>query len=231
MTVLGPEGGGGAALAPAATGAVRGLGRRRAGITPLAAAAVAWALLMAVEGSPFAWVLDHDALALTAVPLPLAVAGYLAGWALMVAAMMLPGALAMAAPPRLAGWLGGFLAAWCLAGLAFAGLDLALHALLPPGDRVASALPAAAAVGAAVWSIFVPARPTGGPRLRRGARRGFAAYAAAGWLHGLSCVASCWPVMLAVQALSPGGLGAMAGAALLTTLRLAAGRRRLSRHR
>lgn len=195
---------------------------------PITAGAVAWALLMAVDGSPLAWALDHDVLSLAAVPLPLAVPGYVAGWLLMVAAMMLPAALTVlpaasgsasqaSAPPapgppaRFAPWLVGYLGAWALAGLAFAGLDLVLHALLAAGDV---GVPRALFVA---WGFVWVAVAS---RLLRHPRR-----SGSGWLHGLACVATCAPAMLALQAVAPGDLRAMAIAGVaVTALRLGATR-------
>lgn len=181
---------------------------------PLGAAAVAWSSLLTVEGSPLAWVLDHEALALTAVPLVRAVPGYAVGWSIMVAAMMLPAALWLARPGRLPGWLAGYLLAWGLAGFAFAGADLALHALVPAGSAFAAALPAVAVVAAALWLTAVA------PGARRHPPRGLVG-AAGGWSHGLACLYTCWPAMLALQAVAPGDVRAMAVVtALLTGLRL-----------
>src|SRR5690606_5503744 len=205
--------------APAGWGAARAAARGgRAAVRAALAAAAAWGLLLLVAGSPLAWALGHDALSLAAVPLAAAVPAYAAGWTLMVAAMMLPGALALAPPTRLSGWLAGYLGAWALAGFAFAGLDLVLHATLPDGGPAAAALPPLTLAIAATWLAAVSrgaGRP-GRPHLRG---------SDAGWLHGLACLRTCWPAMLALQAAFPGDLGAMAAAgALLTALRVGAAR-------
>src|SRR5690606_13999244 len=103
--------------APAGWGAARAGARGgRAAARAALAAAAAWGLLLLVAGSPLAWALGHDALSLAAVPLAAAVPAYAAGWTLMVAAMMLPGALALAPPTRLSGWLAGYLGAMAAAG-------------------------------------------------------------------------------------------------------------------
>src|SRR5690606_15922506 len=103
--------------APAGWGAARAAARGgHAAVRAALAAAAAWGRLLLVAGSPLAWALAHDVLSLAAVRRAPAVPAYAAGWTLMVGAMMLPGALALATPTRLSGWLAGYLGAMAAAG-------------------------------------------------------------------------------------------------------------------
>lgn len=209
---------------------------RRAPRLPLAlgVAVAAWAALIAARASPLAPLLDHAVLADRRVPLALAVPGLAIGWTLMVAAMMLPGAAWTAKPTRKstgpsttgraagsAAWILGYLAVWSCAGFAFAGFDLAVHGVLEPRvPRSAGLLPPATVILCCAWLaaavVLPPSRRSSAHRSTSHHRRHTRAVAT-GWTHGLACLALCWPVMLALEALAPGNLTAMALAGAVST--------------
>lgn len=206
--------------------AIRSADGRRA--RPYCVALTAWAALLATHASPFAPLFDHAVLVDPSVPTWLALPGLAVGWTLMVAATMLP--VAMVASGRrasTAAWVSAYLGVWLCAGLVFAGLDLAIHgALEPRWPALALLLPRAMVLLCCAWlaaSVLLAAllpvrRPRHEPRPLR-----------AGWIHGLACLALCWPVMLAAQALAPGHLAAMALAGATSAIvrlahRLVAGR-------
>lgn len=185
-------------------------------------AVVAWSCMALVARSPAAAYLGHDVLGRADVPLIVAVAGYSAGWLLMVAAMMLPVALLIAGPVRQPGrWLIGYLGAWLAAGFVFAWLDLLLHAVVGASAAGPVILVRVGVVtGGAGLSLLLAWRGAG---RHRGAADNDATVLASGegWLHGLRCVRTCGPMMLALQAGAPGDLFAMAlAAAGLALLRL-----------
>ena len=101
-----------------------------------------WALLLVAEMTGVGAALHHHALIESGVPLALAIPAFLAGWVVMVAAMMLPASLptigavesATAWMPRRrnarAAFLGSFALVWTAFGLvAFLG-DVGLHRLV-----------------------------------------------------------------------------------------------------
>ena len=101
-----------------------------------------WALLLVAEATGVGAALHHHALIEGGVPLALAIPAFLAGWVVMVAAMMLPASLptigavesATAWMPRRrnarAAFLGSFALVWMAFGLvAFLG-DVGLHRLV-----------------------------------------------------------------------------------------------------
>ena len=143
------------------------------------------------------------------------------GWAVMLAAMMLP---PLAAPVRhvrdrsfverrlrsTALFLAGYLALWMLAGAA--SVAALLSVLAAVGDARALALAAVAA--ALLWQVS-PMKQACLNRLHAHpqlAAFGFAADVDAfrfGLAHGFWCVGSCWALMLVPMALPSGHLPAM----------------------
>ncbi len=110
-------------------------------LTPPAAVALvcaaAWVLVIVAEVTGVGRHLHHDAVLHTGAPSWAAVALFLAGWLVMVAAMMLPATL-----PALRGWalpggapatavvarfLAGFAGVWTAAGAFALGFDAAVH--------------------------------------------------------------------------------------------------------
>jgi predicted metal-binding membrane protein len=149
------------------------------------------------------------------------------GWAVMVAAMMLPTlgdllvhvrqrSFARARAGCVAALLSGFAAVWMLAGIVLMGLALAVQ-LSAPGWRVALLQVLALAL---VWQVS-PIKQLALNRCH--GRPVFAAFGHAAWrdcfVIGLRaggwCFASCWAVMLVALVVPAGHLAVMAAVALL----------------
>jgi predicted metal-binding membrane protein len=204
----------------------------------LGLAALAWAALWAWGASPYARYLDHSAGALAAwcesAPIGTAahMALYVAGWTLMVVAMMLPTTLpllrafqSLIAGRRDRGRLlallcAGYLIVWLGYGAAAHALDWALHALLAVLDaRGASsrALGAGLLVLAGAFQ-FSPLKRRCLEQCRstigfiaqrwRGAPAGLEALRL-GVEHGAFCVGCCWALMLLMFAVGTGNVGWM----------------------
>lgn len=179
---------------------------------------LAWLAMWLLSRSPYAYVLGHEVLGESRFSPPVATLVFASGWLLMVAAMMLPGALAALRRQDRRGVVGGrdrvpaFLAAFSLVwlgfGCAFAFGDLLVHARLEPGHPdVAALLPGLALLVAGLWLLLGRfLAPTGfGSALRRGRHCGPAGFVS-GWRHGLRCLWSCWALMLAMAAVGHGNL-------------------------
>ena len=102
------------------------------------------------EASPYARYLGHEATANSAIGELLVVALFMAGWALMVTAMMLPTAVSLLrdfgrvvrrrpGPARLTVLVvAGFVGAWMLVGYAFRVLDIGVHAVVSHSSWLAA---------------------------------------------------------------------------------------------
>jgi predicted metal-binding membrane protein len=197
----------------------------------VAAAAVAWLVVI------------HEARGMVSAPGTMGydLAGFLAFWIVMMAAMMLPavapvGALyartirMQTAQPRMraarvAGLVAGYLIAWAAFGLvAFAVADVTgrLAAHHPDAARWVGA---AVLVAAGVYQ-FTPAknrclshcRSPLGVLLRIGGYRGRLRDVRAGLYHGAYCVGCCWGLMAALIALGVMDLRWMAAVAVVVVL-------------
>jgi predicted metal-binding membrane protein len=198
-----------------------------------AVAALAWVLLLAPAAGGEAMRALHDD-AHAAAPF----AAGAAGWLLMAAAMMLPGALPAARAlavtalwarrgRTVALFLGAYVAVWA----AFGAAAYAVLAVAGPPPELM--LPALLALAAAWQLTGVKWRavrschllPTLPPRGRRADR----ACAVAGLRYGRSCLASCWLLMAAmvVAGHASAGLTALL-AAIVTAEKLAARPSRLA---
>ncbi|WP_138469340.1 DUF2182 domain-containing protein [Poseidonocella sp. HB161398] len=209
----------------------------------LALAALAWMLLWAWSQSPYARYLDHgdwtqiglagaicSALPAGEVLFPAAL--YIAGWVLMLSAMMLPTVLPVLDVyarlirrrqdrAQLLGLaIGGYLAAWMAFGAAAHLADLGLAALVRRSAWLTfnGWVLGAAVIGLAGAFQFSALKhrclercrmPVSfviehwqGRRDRRNALR-------LGWRHGLFCVGCCWALMLLMFVLGTGNLGWM----------------------
>jgi predicted metal-binding membrane protein len=217
--------------------------RRAFVVAGLGLAAAAWALLALWDASPWARYLDHGSWTnagmlgsiCAAVPYGEALlpAGlYVAGWMLMLSAMMLPTALPvlsilrqMTARRRRGGWYvglaaAGYLAAWAGFGVAAHGADVAVGAAV---ERSAWLVFNGWVLGAAVLSLaglfqfsdlkrrclercHSPlAEVTTHWHGRRPAREAWAL----GLAHGAFCVGCCWALMLIMFVVGSGNLGWM----------------------
>lgn len=175
-------------------------------VTAAAVAACAWALLAAHALHP------HG----RAEPL----LADLSGWVVMAVAMMVPGALADVRIVSLSSmwhrrqrtialFLGSYLSVWILFGV----VALAAVRILGVGPGILLACAAAWELTAWKWRAvrrchLIEALPPRGARADAASTR-------AGLRYGSRCVASCWPLMLAMAA---AGHQAMALMALLTLM-------------
>ncbi len=137
--------------------------------------------------------------------------GFLAGWLVMMAAMMLPSALPLvlvyrrsARASATAALTGGYLALWGATGFAAYGLDRAIQ-----GDRAAAlALAGAAAyelTPVKVWFLRVCRDPLSFLMTRW--RGGVAGAARLGAEHGAYCLGCCWALMAVLVTAAAMGLG------------------------
>ena len=121
----------------------------------------AWALLIGAEVTGLSRSFQHDAVSGSGAAPWARVSLFLAGWVVMVAAMMLPAigptfgrlrsSTGDASPAAVWGFLGGFVLVWAVAGYTLLGFDVALHRIVD-GVPALSARPwlvAAAVLGAA----------------------------------------------------------------------------------
>lgn len=198
--------------------------------------AVAWAVALLAEATGRATLLHHDHLLAGLLPWWATLPLFLAGWLLMIGAMMLPSTLPMLGAFRRlaarqdrpvaarAAFLGGYVVVWTAFGLAaFAG-DAVLH-------RLVAAAPALAArpwlIGGGVLILaglvqfselkhrcLTECRTPFGflaERYRPGVRAAFRT----GGSHGAFCVGCCWALVLVSFAV---GVGSLVWMAELTAL-------------
>jgi predicted metal-binding membrane protein len=204
----------------------------------LAAITVAWAAAIAAQASGAAGVVHHDTVLADGPPPAGAVLLFLAGWQVMIAAMMLPSSLPLVrmfaaasfvAPGRaraLTAFLGAYALVWAAFGtLAFAG-DAGLHALVnaspwleehewaigPSVLMLAGAFQFSSLKDACLRSCRHPAS-----FMHRHYQRGTAGAFKLGARHGAFCVGCCWALMLVMFAL---GVASLIWMALLTALML-----------
>ena len=192
---------------------------------------LAWATLAAWGASPFAGLLDHRGIGEGALPVS-RVAVFVAGWTLMVIAMMLPGSLPLV---NLFSWMVagrpggtglvvrlvvGYLGVWALFGaIAFRG-DAYVHAAaarLPQVTEVSQWIGVAILLLAGVYQV-TPLKDMCLTKCRSPYLflaehwRGKNATADAlrlGVRHGLFCVGCCWTLMLLMFAIGGVNLGWM----------------------
>ncbi|HEV3378415.1 MAG TPA: DUF2182 domain-containing protein [Thermoleophilaceae bacterium] len=187
----------------------------------VAAVAAAWGAAIAVEASGIAGSLHHDSLLEGGPGLGPALLLFLAGWQVMIAAMMLPSSLPLVrmfaaassgAPQRgraLAAFVGAYAVVWSGFGLlAFLG-DAALHALVASTPWMAAndwAIAPSVLLLAGAFQ-FTPLKDAclracrhPASFLRRHYRRGAGGAFALGARHGLFCVGCCWALMLVMFA-------------------------------
>jgi predicted metal-binding membrane protein len=202
----------------------------------LAAVTAAWTAAIAAQASGAASVVHHDAVLADGLPPAGAVLLFLAGWQVMIAAMMLPSSLPLvrmfaaasfAAPGRgraMAAFLAAYALVWTTFGMiAFAG-DAGLHALVhasPWLERHEWAIAPSVLMlaGAFQFSSLKDAclRACRHPAsfIHRHYQRGTAGAFKLGARHGLFCVGCCWALMLVMFAL---GVASLIWMALLTAL-------------
>ena len=185
----------------------------------------AWALVWLIAWTHEQYLLSHDYLLVeSGLPWPAALLLFLAGWQVMVAAMMLPSSLPLlprllsigrgqrASSRRVFSFLAGYALIWTgFAAFAFLG-DTFIHRLVAAWPWFASHAWLIGAVTLLVAGCF-QCSPLKASALRRCCNGGNDGYGAAdcheqGWRlgtrHGRACVGSCWALMLVILALAAG---------------------------
>lgn len=192
---------------------------------------LAWAVLAAWGASPFAGLLDHRGIGEGTLPVS-RMAVFVAGWTLMVIAMMLPGSLPLinlfarmvAGRRERAGLLArlilGYLGMWAIFGAAAFRGDAYVHAAVARAPAVADAsqwIGVAILLLAGVYQV-TPLKDMCLTKCRspysflaehwRGKHPGADALRL-GARHGLFCVGCCWTLMLLMFAIGGVNLGWM----------------------
>lgn len=164
------------------------------------ACAAAWALLVIGSLTGVNRHLGHDAIVEGPLPPPVGLGVFLAGWLVMVAAMMLPGAQPALAPRRQqARFLGGFGLVWAAAGVAALGLDTLVH---EAADGIPAVASRPAVVGASLLAVagalqLAPSTRRARAVADRSTRKGEGSAAfAAGRDHGIHGLRADGPLML-----------------------------------
>jgi predicted metal-binding membrane protein len=195
-----------------------------------AAIAGAWAITFVAQVAGQARLFDHDSIVEAGLPLPAAVAVFLVGWQVMVAAMMLPSALPLvrlfavtsAAQPRrravMAAFLAGYGAVWSAFGAAAFLADVGFHSLVSrwvwlearPWLILGTVLVAAGAFQFSELKdrCLEQCRHPAAyllPRYRRGVGAAFRL----GFGHGLFCLGCCFALMAVMFAVGVGSLAWM----------------------
>jgi predicted metal-binding membrane protein len=192
---------------------------------------LAWVTLSAWGASPFAGLLDHRGIGEGALP-PSRVAVFVAGWTLMVIAMMLPGSLPLinlfsrmavgrsGGAGLVARLIAGYLGVWAIFGAAAFRGDAYVHAAVA---RVPAVAGASQWIGIAILLLaglyqVTPLKDICLTKCRSPYSfvaehwRGKNAAAEAlrlGARHGLFCVGCCWVLMLLMFAIGGVNLGWM----------------------
>ena len=193
---------------------------------------VAWGLLISVQRSPYAELLSHEAIELDSYPSGIRWAVFMLGWSLMIVAMMLPGSLPMLnihvrpLRQRVAGSyltgliILGYLFPWIVfGGLAYLG-DSFLHMIFePPGilSPYEGLIAPAIILIAGIYQLTpvkrrynMRCRPPHALSLESGVEKPGGTGAVKGGLHlGVTCVGSCWALMLLMFALGHNRLDLM----------------------
>lgn len=173
----------------------------------------AWATAVAVQVTSWDELLGHDELLTSDVPIWLALVLFLAGWQVMVAAMMLPSSIAgfqrfaATIPPHaprsrlLASFLAGYALAWTAFGVAALLGDGVIHSVVDGWPWLA-ARPwviggsALVLVGGLELRRPVERRSTIAARARSHTQLRPAVATRLGADHGLQRLRHCWPLML-----------------------------------
>ena len=192
----------------------------------MAAFVVAWSLAIGAELTGLAKHLGHDAVLESGMPAVAGLGLFVAGWLVMVAAMMLPtipatgvpGAPDSARGDGFGAFLGGFALVWALVGLVALSFDVVVHQVVHafPALDARPELVAAGVLGLAGTLQLMPAtrRAVAAGRLDHDGATGTRPAFDAGRRHGSVGLRSDGPLMLVMFA-AGGGLAWMA---VLTTL-------------
>lgn len=194
----------------------------------------AWGLVWLIAWTHQSYLLSHDYLLVeSGLPWPAALLLFLAGWQIMVAAMMLPSSLPLmpwllsssrgqcASPRRALLFLAGYAAIWtAFAVVAFLG-DTLIHLLVAEWLWFAQHVWLIGAVTLALAGCFQCSQLKASAlcRCRTAGQDGQCAsdYRERGWRlgarHGRACLGSCWALMLVMFGIGSGGVLWMAGLA------------------
>jgi predicted metal-binding membrane protein len=204
----------------------------------VALAALAWVSLAVWAASPYGRYLHHEG---GSGPVPLEIGLFVAGWVLMIVAMMLPSSIplvltfgALVGRRRRPGLLvalllAGYVVVWGGFGLAAWTLDRGIHAAVdawPWLQEHTQVIIGATLLGAGLWQ-FSPLRdrcldecrsPLGFVMNRwRGTSERRESFAM-GLAHGAFCVGCCWSLMLVMFGVGLGSVAAMLGLGALTAV-------------
>ncbi len=187
--------------------------------------ALAWVFMVVGKVTGLDRYLHHDVLLESGTFTAAALGLYVAGWLVMVGAMMLPATPPIPSRVATGPFLGGFAAVWAVGGCVLLGLDMSLH-------QVVDGVPALAA---RPWLVTVALLgATGLVQLAKSTRRPLAAPAPSspssaflvGRNHGLHCLRADGPLMLVMFAFA----GDLVWMALLTLVMVAERSPRIGRH-
>jgi predicted metal-binding membrane protein len=195
----------------------------RNGLPAIVLAVAAWAVVLVAFASGAGAVVRHDRLLQGGPPLWWATVIFVAGWEVMVAAMMVPSSVhafgrAGSLGHSRSGFAAGYLIAWTAFGLAIFYTDAGVHLTVDHWPWLAEH----------PWLIAGTTLVMAGTyQFSNLKRRALAACRrlthlettegglTAGWRHGLDCIVASWGLMLVAFALSAGSLAAMAAITLL----------------
>ncbi len=209
--------------------------RRTAPMAPFAGAvATAWALLLIAHITGSGDYLHHDAVLDAGGPNAKGLGLFLVGWLALVVAMMIPAtwpALARRSTadreddPSPAGFLGGFLLVWSVAGAAALAFDSSVHQAVH-GVPALEARPWLVMVALLGFAGLVQLLPSTARHLRRGGlplvldRGGTAAWFHAGRAQGMRCLRADGPLMLVVFATGGALVWTVVGTVVMVAERL-----------
>jgi predicted metal-binding membrane protein len=180
-------------------------------------AAIAWATIVVADATGLGAVLHHHALIESGPPLPIAVGLFLVSWQVMVAAMMLPSSSTTIKRQGSARFIGGYLAAWGVFGLAcFAG-DALVHRLVDTTPLLAAnqwAVASAILAFAGVYQL-TPLKAHFLEACRTTADHHSDSPLRSGVLHAIDCVGASGALMLLMFAAGFASLWWMVGLAAL----------------
>jgi predicted metal-binding membrane protein len=193
--------------------------------------AVLWAAAVVAWIGTVVWVVGRDMQAMPGT-MGLGFGEFVAMWALMMAAMMLPSVspfvtayaktVTMPRTGRLLSLAVGYLAAWAVAGVVAYALARAFGSAAERSDGVARTLAVGSFAAAGVYQLtplkrrcLSHCRSPIGHLFHYLSFRGPTRDLRAGFLHGLYCLGCCWGLMLLLVAFGVMNLLAMVGVAVV----------------
>jgi predicted metal-binding membrane protein len=185
-------------------------------------AGLAWLILVIFSLTGNGAVIRHDRLLQGGPPLWLATVVFVAGWQVMLLAMMVPASVhafsRVGGGPPAALFIGGYLAIWTLFGLLIFFFDVGVHATVNRWTWLAEhpwLIAGTTLVLAGTYKLSdLKARSLAACRRLKHVERSQGS-AMAGAVHGLNCIGSSSGLMLLAFALAAGNLLTMAAITLL----------------